>query len=154
MAEPRRRFRNKKRDDISSGLLAPVTIARREDARMVQPKILMKKDRDRDKEWDRDRELEREKEADASPSGGSCYPDAPAAIKTIIINRTSDMRPADRCQLTMVGGGGMGDGAAAQGSHMSTVPSTSVCAALVSSAPNGRDKGNCSGGAGPTGTAA
>jgi len=87
MAEPRRRFRNKKRDDISSGLLAPVTIARREDARMVQPKILMKKDRDRDKEWDRDRELEREKEADASPSGGSCYPDAPAAIKTIIIPR-------------------------------------------------------------------
>ncbi|XP_016939353.2 protein SMG9 [Drosophila suzukii] len=154
MAEPRRRFRNKKRDDISSGLLAPVTIARREDARMVQPKILMKKDRDRDKEWDRDRELERDKEADASPSGGSCYPDAPAAIKTIIINRTSDMRPADRCQLTMVGGGGVGDGAPAQGSHMSTVPSTSVCAALVSSAPNGRDKGNCSGGAGTTGTAA
>ncbi|KAH8366734.1 hypothetical protein KR084_005297 [Drosophila pseudotakahashii] len=155
MAETRRRFRNKKRDDSSAGLLAPVTIARREDARMVQPKILLKKDRDRDKEWDRDRELERDKdkETEPTPSGGGCYPDAPAAIKTIIINRTSEVRPVDRCPMTMGGiGGGVGSGGApGQGSHLSsTLPPGSVCAALVSSAPNGRDKGN--GSVGPSGT--
>ncbi|XP_017065978.1 protein SMG9 [Drosophila eugracilis] len=153
MAEPRRRFRNKKRDDPSAGLLAPVTIARREDARMVQPKILLKKDRDRDKEWDRDREFEKDKESDPISISGGCYPDAPAAIKTIIINRTSDGRPADRCQIPMVGGGMVGAGAPLQGgSNLSTVPSSSVCAALVSSTPNGRDKGSCSSGGGTAGS--
>ncbi|XP_016982495.1 protein SMG9 [Drosophila rhopaloa] len=154
MAEQRRRFRNKKRDDTSSGLLAPVTIARREDSRLVQPKILLKKDRDRDKEWERDRDVEKDKEAEPSPTSGSSYPDAPAAIKTIIINRTSELRPADRCQMSMIAGG-MGGGALSLGSgQLSAVPSTSVCAALASSAPNGRDKNNCSGGAGAAGTPA
>ncbi|XP_039499146.1 protein SMG9 [Drosophila santomea] len=152
MAEPRRRIRNKKRDDPCSGFLAPVTIARREDAaRIMQPKILLKKDRDRDQEtWDRERDkdrlkLERDRDTESSPS---CYPETPAALKTIIINRTSEVRPADRCQMSLVGG------ALAPGSgHLSGVPSTSVCAALASSAPAGRDKGNCSGGAGTAGTA-
>ncbi|KAI8034253.1 hypothetical protein M5D96_012919 [Drosophila gunungcola] len=162
MAEPRRRFRNKKRDENPCGILAPVTIARREDARLVQPKILLKKDRDRDKEWDRngdrDRDLVRDKEAEPSPTSNtsSSYPDAPAAIKTVIINRTCDLRPSDRChQISMLGGGApnsMEGGAPAQ-----AVPSTSVCAALISSAPspNGqRDKGNCAGAAGSSAGAA
>ncbi|XP_016996269.2 protein SMG9 [Drosophila takahashii] len=149
MAEPRRRFRNKKRDDSSAGLLAPVTIARREDARMVQPKILLKKDRDRDREWDRDRERERDrdreaerdkekdKETEATPG---CYPDAPAAIKTIIINRTSEVR----CPMgiTGIGGAGGAGGVSSGGAPLpATLPSGSVCAALVSSASNGREKG-------------
>ncbi|XP_017055056.1 protein SMG9 [Drosophila ficusphila] len=154
MAEPRRRFRNKKRDDPSSGPLAPVTIARREDARMVQPKILLKKDRDRDKEWEgerereRDRYLEREKEVDPSPNSRNSNPETPVAIKTIIINRTTDLRPADKCQISVC------RDTSAQGSgHLPAVASSSVCAALVSSVPNGRGKGHCGGGAGTAGSA-
>ncbi|XP_033168748.1 protein SMG9 [Drosophila mauritiana] len=152
MADSRRRFRNKKRDESCSGLLTPVTIARREDStRMMQPKILLKKDRDREQEtWDRerdkDRKLERDREAESSPS---CYPDTPPTIKTMIVNRTSEVRPADRCQMPLAGGAlGQGSG------QLSAVPSSSVCSALVSSEPTSRDKGSCSGGARTAGTSA
>lgn len=109
MAENRRRFRNKKRDDARQGAVpaAPVTIARREDARstIVQPKILLKK----------------ELECHTGSSGSNN--EIPNSIKTIIINRSDARGSSER------GGGGSG------GSGMGTpAPATSsVCAALASS---------------------
>ncbi|EDW06351.2 protein SMG9 [Drosophila mojavensis] len=76
MAENRRRFRNKKREDGRQGpsTTTPVTIARREDVRTpnVLTKILLKK------------------EGDSNPGSGSSgsFNDLPTSIRTIIINRS------------------------------------------------------------------
>ncbi|KAH8294438.1 hypothetical protein KR018_004237 [Drosophila ironensis] len=148
MADSRRRFRNKKRDDhLATNLLAPVTIARRsEDPRFLLPKILLKKDRDRDPEQDHVREREREKDKEESEkekeldrdrdretditSSGSSNHETPSSIRTIIINRTTnDGRSFERCHTMPPCAPGLG-----------TVPTSSVCSALVSSqsssAPN------------------
>ncbi|KAH8329885.1 hypothetical protein KR067_006593 [Drosophila pandora] len=142
MAEQRRRYRNKKRDDQqSANVLAPVTIARRcDDPRLVQPKILLKKDRDRDRDRDKDKEREqdRERERDSEiPSSGSSNQDTPSSIKTIIINRTTDARLPERYQGMMSSPGTGAGGSNPSMAHV-PVPGNSVCAALVSSstAPN------------------
>ncbi|XP_017036363.1 protein SMG9 [Drosophila kikkawai] len=155
MADFRRRNRNKKRDDQSSAVLTPVIIARREDPRIVQPKILLNKDRDRDKERERDRttgrDRTREKDRETEPSPNSTQR-TPSTIKTLYINRTSDAVQADKCYLAL--NGPAAGGSPVKGSHLASVPSpTSVCSALVSAAPNGRDKNNCSPASG-AGTAA
>ncbi|KAH8280752.1 hypothetical protein KR054_009259 [Drosophila jambulina] len=170
MADFRRRNRNKKRDDQCCAVLTPVIIARREDPRIVQPKILLNKDRDRerdkererDRTTERDRTKERKKDRESEPSPNSTQ-DTPATIKTLYINRTSDALPADKYQQALSGSGpGAGAGAGAcgspgKGSHLSTEPTsnTSVCSALVSATPNGRDKSTCSpaGAASAAGTA-
>ncbi|KAH8244595.1 hypothetical protein KR038_001573, partial [Drosophila bunnanda] len=158
MAEFRRRNRNKKKDDQSPAVLTPVIIARREDPRILQPKILLNKDRDRDKERERDRTTEldrnREKDKEAEPSP-NCTQDTPTTIKTLYINRSSDAVQADKCNVALNGSGA--SGSPAKGSHLASVPlPTSVCSALVSTTPNSRDKNNCSqaGGASAAGAAA
>ncbi|KAH8420353.1 hypothetical protein KR009_009473, partial [Drosophila setifemur] len=151
--DQRRRFRNKRREEHS--VPAPVTIARRsDDPRLVQPKILLKKDCDRDKErhrerdrdWDRDRDrpVVREKDKDKDknpehPSSGSSNQETPSSMKTIIVNRTNDARVDPRCLIST--GGAVCSPASPHLAHV-PVPSSSVCAALVSSAPNysARDK--------------
>ncbi|KAH8235491.1 hypothetical protein KR032_001409 [Drosophila birchii] len=137
MAEFRRRNRNKKRDDQSSAVLTPVIIARREDPRILQPKILLNKDRDRDKERERDRTTERDrsrekdKDKEVEPSPNSTQDTPTTTIKTLYINRTSDALPADKCHLALNGPGA--GGSPAKSSHLASVPSsTSVCSALVS----------------------
>ncbi|KAH8366937.1 hypothetical protein KR200_005369 [Drosophila serrata] len=158
MAEFRRRNRNKKKDDQSSAVLTPVIIARREDPRILQPKILLNKDRDRDKERERDRTTERErnreKDKEAEPSPNSTQ-ETPATIKTLYINRTSDAVQADKCNLGLNGPGA--SGSPAKGGHLASVPlSTSVCSALVSTPPTSREKNNSNpaGGANAAGAAA
>ncbi|KAH8276354.1 hypothetical protein KR026_003483 [Drosophila bipectinata] len=150
MAEQRRRFRNKKRDDHqSANVLAPVTIARRcDDPRLLQPKILLKKDRDRDKEHDkeRDRESERDKVRERDSELRSSNHDTNSSLKTIIINRTTDGRLPERYQAMMSPTARAG-GSASSLAHVS-VPSNSVCAALVSSSNSCRDR-SCN----PTSTA-
>ncbi|XP_017155896.1 protein SMG9 [Drosophila miranda] len=134
MSDARRRYRNKKRDDHrpmqGAGQAAPVTIARREDPRCVQPKILLKKDKVSD------------------PCSGSSNQDLSCFPKTLIINRCSDGR-SEKCRPS-------GGSAAASGYHpvgcllpsVASVHSTSVCAALASGTSNDRDKTSSGSGSG------
>ncbi|EDW31060.1 GL15134 [Drosophila persimilis] len=95
MSDARRRYRNKKRDDHrpmqGAGQTAPVTIARREDPRCVQPKILLKKD------------------IVSDPCSGSSNQDLSCFPKTLIVNRCSDGR-SEKCKPS-------GGSAAASGYH-------------------------------------
>lgn len=122
---------------------------------MVQPKILLKKDRERDKERERDRTTERDKDSEKKDKEAEPSPTSTQdTIKTIYINRTCDVAQADRYNLVL-GGPGAG-GSPAKGGHLApSVPSSaSVCAALVSSTPNGREKNNGSAAAGAGAAAA
>ncbi|XP_064556277.1 protein SMG9 [Drosophila montana] len=105
MAENRRRFRNKKRDDGRPGPspTTPVTIARREESRtpVVQPKILLKK----------------EAESNAGSGSSGSNNELPTSIKTIIINRSDARHSSDRTAFPAA----------------STMTTSSVCAALASS---------------------
>ncbi|XP_030567907.1 protein SMG9 [Drosophila novamexicana] len=107
MAENRRRFRNKKRDDGRPGPspTTPVTIARREESRtpVVQPKILLKK----------------EAESNAGSGSSGSNNELPTSIKTIIINR-SDARNSHSERNAFPGANTMNN-------------TSSVCAALSSS---------------------
>ncbi|XP_060661784.1 protein SMG9 [Drosophila nasuta] len=132
MAETRRRFRNKKRDDGRQGGApsTPVTIARREDARnaLVQPKILLKK----------------ETESNNSNTGSSSSNNEPqlltgstSAIKTIIINRSSDAtrHSSERGMPT-------------------ATTSASVCAALTTASNKEKPQGGAGSTSGAASTAA
>ncbi|BFG02384.1 protein SMG9 [Drosophila madeirensis] len=127
MSEARRRYRNKKRDDQrpmqGAGQTAPVTIARREDPRSVQPKILLKKD------------------IGSDPCSSISNQDLPCFPKTLIINRGSEGR-SDKCKPTAGPAGCM---------PPSTAPASnsSVCAALASAPPaNEREKSSSGSGSG------
>ncbi|KAM8720976.1 hypothetical protein ACLKA7_006936 [Drosophila subpalustris] len=136
MAENRRRFRNKKRDDARHGAApsVPVTIARREDARgtVVQPKILLKKEPEF---------------STASGSSGSNN-EILTSIKTIIINRSDARGSSER------GGSNITSG---MSTTTTTSSSSSVCAALGSTsctAYKEKTNGTTSNAAAPTATAA
>ncbi|XP_022223790.1 protein SMG9 [Drosophila obscura] len=126
MSDARRRYRNKKRDDMrpmqGGGQAAPVTIARREDPRPVQPKILLKKD------------------IGSDPCRNSSNQDLPCFPKTVIINRCSDGR-SDKCKPSAGPAGCMPPSAV-------PVPSTSVCAALASAPSSDREKSSSGSGSG------
>ncbi|EDX16881.1 GD16400 [Drosophila simulans] len=150
MADSRRRFRNKKRDESCSGLLTPVTIARREDStRMMQPKILLKR-------------IAIESKRPGTESGtriGSWRGTgrrSQVPIVTPIHRRPSndDRHRTGECGLQTVPDA-FGWRCSWPGKRqLSAVPSSSVCSALVSSEPTSRDKGSCSGGARTAGTSA